>query len=282
MTPAQPLSPAKKALLAQLLSGRAAPLLAAAGPQRSDVLPARVPLTPAQERIWLAEQLAGPTALFTIGYTATEEDLDEEQAQRLLTLLLNRHAALRSRVSVDESGPYITFRPQTDFRVEMHPMGARDDEKRSGRLEQVELDWLTRAFDLNADPLLAMCLVTFPDAPPRLIVAIHHLVVDGASLLTIMLESHGGTPPSGGVDYPDIALWEASDQRRTHRERQVSAAADRLKSAPSPVHFPLDLAPPKQPSYRAGIQDLQLTDELTDRVRQLARDVGSTDQAVLL
>ncbi|MEU6756792.1 amino acid adenylation domain-containing protein [Streptomyces sp. NPDC046685] len=277
------LSPAKKALLAKLLAGKGAGLARPQGPVASGTVPGEVPLTPAQERIWLADQLAEAAPLFTLGFTARMDGrTDASDAQLLLEGLVSRHAALRSQVVVTEGRPVIRFRPVGDFRIEHIALGPESDPETGRRLAELEHEWLRHRFDLAAQPLLRMGLVTFPDAAARLLVAVHHLTVDAASLQVMLFEVLHGAPAAPGLDYPDIARWEAGEERAALRDRQVEEAVAALAGAPEPVRLPHDLSPPAEQGYSAGIHDIALPVELADQVRATARTLGLSDQMILL
>lgn len=277
------LSPAKQALLAKLLAGKGAGLARPQGPVASGRLPAEVPLTPAQERIWLADQLAETAPLFTLGFTArAERRTDVPDAQLLLEGLVSRHAALRSQVVVADGRPVVRFRPVGDFRIEHIALGPESDPGTGRRLAELEHEWLRHRFDLAGEPLLRMGLVTFPDAAARLLVAVHHLTVDAASLQIMLFEVLHGAPAAPGLDYPDIARWEAREERVALRGRQVEEAVAALAGAPDPVRLPHDLSPPAQQGYAAGIHDIALPVELADQVRATARALGLSDQMILL
>ncbi|TLQ44538.1 non-ribosomal peptide synthetase [Streptomyces marianii] len=277
------LSPAKQALLAKLLAGKGHALARPQGPAASGAVPAEVPLTPAQERIWLADQLTEDAPLFTLGFTArAERRMDLSDAQLLLEGLLSRHAALRSRVVVTDDGPVIRFRPTSDFRVEHIELGPEADPSTARRLAELEREWLAHRFDLTGEPLIRVGLVTFPDAVARLLVAVHHLTVDAASLQVMLHEVMHGAPPGPGLDYPDIAVWEASEPRVARRKRLVGEAVAALAGAPDPVSLPNDLVPPAVPDFSAGIHDIAIPVEVADRIRKTARRLGLTDQMVML
>ncbi|MGW1430246.1 amino acid adenylation domain-containing protein [Streptomyces sp. NPDC002431] len=278
------LSPAKQALLAQLLAGGNTALARPQGPVASGGLPEEVPLTPAQERIWLADQLAGEAPLFTLGFTARpERRITVSEARLLLESLVSRHAALRSRVVVTDDGPVIRFRPASDFRVEHVELGPEADPATARRLAELEREWLGHRFDLTGEPLFRLGLVTFPDAMPRVLVAVHHLTVDAVSLQVILMFALTRGAGSGpGLDYPDLAVWEASAARKAHRRHQVEEAVAALSGAPDPVALPPDLVPPAEPDFAAGIHAIVLPVELSDQVRETARRSGLMDQMVML
>lgn len=278
------LSPAKQALIAELLAGGNTALARRQGPVASGTVPDEVPLTPAQERIWLADQLAGDTPLFTLGFTARpDQRIAVSEAQLLLESLVSRHAALRSRVVVTDGGPVIRFRPASDFRVEHFELGPEADPATARRLAELEREWLGHRFDLTGEPLFRLGLMTFPDAMPRVLVAVHHLTVDAVSLQVILMFALTRGATSGpGLDYPDLAVWEASAARKAHRRRQVEEAVAALSGAPDPVLLPADLVPPAEPDFSAGIHDIALPVELADQVRETARRSGLMDQMVML
>ncbi|NJC68037.1 non-ribosomal peptide synthase/polyketide synthase, partial [Planosporangium flavigriseum] len=138
------------------------------------------PLTPIQR--WFLDDSAINPAHFTMTMLVElVEDVDEDALRRAVDALVDHHDALRMRFSrVD--GPW-----QQDSVPDSAPVFSQHDLPNVE--EMTRLDAMERAaiaaqtgLDIADGPLLAAVLFTFgPGRRPRLLLTVHHLVIDGVS-----------------------------------------------------------------------------------------------------
>ncbi|MFE9428493.1 non-ribosomal peptide synthase/polyketide synthase [Kitasatospora sp. NPDC006697] len=147
----------------------AADLLPAAAARAAEQGPVtgEVPLTPIQH--WLFDSLDGDPALVTQTTAHTvDPDVDPALLRQALAAVLEHHDALRLRATRQADG---SWRQRI-----AEPGEAPELWETEQAPEQVEL-----AFDLATGPLLRAALCRPAGAPPVLVLAAHHLVVDAVS-----------------------------------------------------------------------------------------------------
>ncbi|MFB8408828.1 non-ribosomal peptide synthetase [Streptomyces albidoflavus] len=220
---------------ADLLTGRTAREAAARAARRSapaaaDGREADGPLglLPAQHR-WLRDgELPEPdhfclNALFTTTFAPGTGRL-----RAVAHDLLVRHPALRTALAADGSVRLTAPDPA----AAVHQADLRDlaPEEAAGRLDQILAD-AQRSLSLAAGRVFRLTHATLPDGTARLLLTVHHFVLDGVSmgLLTDDLEAllDGCVPdrPATGPRAAGAALtkWLATDEARQDAARWVRA-----------------------------------------------------------
>nr|WP_255032036.1 non-ribosomal peptide synthetase [Pseudomonas aeruginosa] len=104
------------------------------------------------------------------------EALDPQALQGALAALVEQHDALRLRYMPGERGWQAEFLPQeaSEELLWERTLDATEE------LEEV-IEACQRSLDLRHGPLLRALLATLPDGSQRLLLVVHHLVVDGVS-----------------------------------------------------------------------------------------------------
>jgi amino acid adenylation domain-containing protein/non-ribosomal peptide synthase protein (TIGR01720 family) len=148
------------------------------------------PLTPVQR--WFFEQeLAVPSHWNQAVLLRPLAEMDAELLTRALRRVADWHDVLRLRYRVDADGQWRQdYRPPEAGDA---PMG-HDLLRRARVRDAAELEELCRdvqgSLDLRTGPLLRAALIRMEDGSQRLLVAVHHLIIDGVSW-RILLEDLG-------------------------------------------------------------------------------------------
>ncbi|HEV2634395.1 MAG TPA: condensation domain-containing protein, partial [Actinocrinis sp.] len=182
---------------------------------------APLPLSFAQQRLWLLDQLDPgsteyliPLALRVIG------PFDPAALQTALTGIVARHEVLRTRFAADTDGRPVQIvdapRPLT---VTTHDLrGTTDPAAREQALDLLIERESTRPIDLAAGPLIRADLIHLTDDENVLLITVHHIAFDGWSVgvlsreLTALYSAEiTGSPsalPGIGVQYADFSIWQ--------------------------------------------------------------------------
>ncbi|WP_189171548.1 non-ribosomal peptide synthetase [Pilimelia anulata] len=248
----------------------------AAGTDTIDPRPAgaAAPLSDAQRRMWLLQQLDPGTAAYNIcAAVGLAGDLDAPALTAAVAAACARHEVLRTVYpSADEQVVRAELSP-TLLPVDLSavPAGGRAD-----ALRDLGRRLGGAPFDLTIESPLRLRLVRFAADDHVLVLVAHHIAWDDASwavLLGDVAAAYGGTaaaPPS--PQYADYAAWE---QARDH-------AADldfwRGVLTPAPEHpaLPADRPRPDRPGESGGRIGRRLPAAVADRVRAVAREHNVT------
>ncbi|WP_416136204.1 amino acid adenylation domain-containing protein [Aquabacterium sp. A7-Y] len=200
---------AEAAAVAQPLAASAAPAEGLEDPQ------GLLPLTPIQH--WFFESgLRTPSHWNQAVLLQLRRPIEPEVLQRGLQLLVERHAALRTRFVRDAAGAWhqqVAEGDSADF-FERVDVSEVPSERLASTLE-AHGTALQARLDIERGPLLRAAWFACGSAEaPRLLVAIHHLAVDGVSwrvlldeLQTVCAQLAQGEPPTLPPVGSSYALW---------------------------------------------------------------------------
>uniref|UniRef100_UPI003D73D192 amino acid adenylation domain-containing protein n=1 Tax=Streptomyces chartreusis TaxID=1969 RepID=UPI003D73D192 len=245
--------------------------------------PGRVPLSFAQERMWFLQKLQGASGTYNIPIQVRlAGPLDTDALGAALADLVARHEALRTLYPEDADGPHQTvLPPDTGFTMEVvRDAGPAPDLAASA----------ARPFDLTRDlPLRATLYPTGPDTHVLLLV-VHHIATDGASLRPITEDLSAGyraridgeAPrfPELTVHYPDFAIWQR-ETLAADLPRQIDYWKEHLDGLPPEVTFPSDRPRPAVATHRGDHVEFPVDAELYQRMMDLAGRTRTTPFMIL-
>ncbi|MGQ3029421.1 MAG: condensation domain-containing protein, partial [Ferrovibrionaceae bacterium] len=187
--------------------------------------PARLALSPAQERLWFLWRLApDDTAYVIAGAVRLTGPLDVARLRRALTGVVARHEALRTRFVEHDGTPWQVIAEDAEY----------------GWSEAGDL--AVRPFDLERGPLLRAALSRVGPDRHDLLLSMHHIVADGWSIAILLREVSalyaGEDLPPLPIQYGDYALWQREwlDERRL--DRQLAYWRDRLGTEHPELRLP--------------------------------------------
>ncbi|WP_064746519.1 non-ribosomal peptide synthetase [Lysobacter antibioticus] len=283
------LSPEKRALLLQLGRRQAAARNALVRRER----PARLPLSFAQQRLWILDQFEPGSPVYNVPMSLwVEGRLDQAALQRALDEIVRRHESLRTVIQADSEGPcqqVLDPAPvplaQEDLRG--LPASAREAAAfERGRAEAA------RPFDLARGPMFRATLIQVEDQRRLLVLNAHHIVVDGWSLGILLDElqqlyaayaQNAASPlPEPALQYADYALWQREESERGKLQPQLDYWTQRLAGRLPVLELPGDRPRPARQDYAGAALRETVPAGLYEQVKQLAREHGATPFMVVL
>ncbi|HEY4457768.1 MAG TPA: amino acid adenylation domain-containing protein [Pseudonocardiaceae bacterium] len=192
-----------------------------------------------QRWVWTADQLAGDTPLYNIPRALhIRGALDPTALTAALRTVARRHQVLRTIYRDADGEPVPELLPETEIRVAV-----------------VEADPLAYAaaaarqrFDLRREPPIRASLVRCADDDWYLVVVLHHIAIDAASLGVFWRELssayQGAELAPLPSQYADFAAW----QRDQSVDSDLAYWRERL-AAPTPLRLPTDH---QRPAVRSG------------------------------
>ncbi|MEO6236333.1 MAG: amino acid adenylation domain-containing protein [Vicinamibacterales bacterium] len=246
---------------------------------------AAAPLSLAQERLWLFEQLEPATGVYNQAQAfRLEGRLDVGALAAALHGLVERHEGLRARLTASPQGP--TQHVQADARMAFDVVELTGGEEVRSFLDQEA----RRPFDLSTAPLCRATLVRRHDLDHTLLLTVHHIACDGWSVRILLRDLAAlydarvtGAPkalPEMRVHYADFAAWE----RRRLAQAGYAARLERRVAQLLPAAHGAPLVPSDTPRgrRRAGTRDMALDNPLSSAVRALAARHAATPYMVLM
>jgi len=253
-----------------------------------------MPLSLTQQRIWIVDQLAGG-GLASYNMAAGLDlrgPLDTNLLQASLAALVDRHEVLRSSFGEHDGDPVLTIADHLDVPMPLVDCGALPDTQRQQTIDRYLTDAANRPFDLAAPPLTRALLLKFDASHHVLILVLHHIVADGASVHVLIDElcagyraRRDGMPPALPalpIQYGDYAVWQREQLSPIKLRDEQQFWRTYLSNAPHFLALPTDRLRTPVASHNGGTARLTLSRETGERVQALAGARGMTPFAVLL
>ncbi len=245
-------------------------------------------LAPLQEGLFSLSHLSGDDDVYTIPFVVDiDGPLDGSRMRRAMEALLRRHSNLRA-VFWDEDLPRPVQIVPSDVELPWSEIDSAPEE-----LDTVTAAEIRRGFDLSRGPALRVLLVRVPSDGAgverrRMIVTMHHILIDGWSLGLFFTElralyGSGGSarelPPVR--PYRDYIAWLAAQDMASAQQRWVEylgVVDGPLMVADGGAAMGIDSAEVSAP---AEITRFTLSADETARVRTWARTQGLTLNTVV-
>ncbi|MEZ6090548.1 MAG: amino acid adenylation domain-containing protein [Pirellulaceae bacterium] len=261
------------------------------------------PLSSAQQRFWLLQQLEQTEAFLHVPVSITlRGSVDADHVQAALDRLCQRHAALRTIIeTVDQSLPtndraeIAGSRQQVDRVVQQRVLQtsrvplqfvdltvSSDGGSIADRLARHRDESIRRAFDLTSAPLMRATLLKIDNEHFVLDLVLHHIVCDAGSLEILLRDLFCDSDMSAsGLRYIDFAAWDQSVQRSGDLRNRLDYWCSRLAGLPERLSLP-NLKSNERPATEME-PIVSIVDVATElRLQRIARDAGMTTSMLYL
>ncbi|WP_371478781.1 amino acid adenylation domain-containing protein [Kitasatospora sp. NBC_00315] len=246
--------------------------------------PDRLPLSPAQQRLWFMDGMEQGSVYNVPVTLALRGEVDAGALDDALGDLLERHESLRTRFPSQDGGPVQHVTGPAEARAEFVLRRTRCS---AGEVEGLVAAAATHRFDLAEELLLRAHLLSVSPTEHTLVLVLHHIVSDGWSMCPLLRDlaqaytarAEPGTAPQWDelpVQYADYTLWQRellgdeADPGSTFR-RQVDYWTKQLADVPEELTLPLDRPRPAVAGHRGGLLSVRTGAELHAGLLELAR-----------
>jgi len=262
-------------------------------PLRWQSRPEKLPLSFAQERLWILEQLEPLGATYN-GPAAVRLDgeLDVAALRAAVNEIVARHESLRTRFESRLGEPVQVIEPGFEIDVPLEDVSALPEREQTRLLDEVLNRSASEPFDLGQLPLMRARLIRVRADRHVLLFNMHHIVSDGWSISILIDElstfytayRRQQVPQLErlAVQYADFALWQRSWLKGDYLQKQLDYWIQQLAGAPAVLELPTDRARPAMRSFRGLKYPVSLPRELSDGLKTLAKRQSVTPFMVLL
>jgi amino acid adenylation domain-containing protein/non-ribosomal peptide synthase protein (TIGR01720 family) len=252
-----------------------------------------LPLSFAQQRLWLIDQLEPDSPLYNLSMALRASGpLDTMALACSLGEIVRRHEALRTVFTTVDGEPVQVVRPPGPFLLPVVDLSALPKTPREALALALTAEEARRPFDLSQGPLFRASLLRMGPEDHMALVTMHHIVGDGWSLgilvreVTALYTAHGegrlSPLPELPVQYADFAVWQRSCLQGEVLEGEIAYWRGQLAGLPAVLELPADRPRPAVQSFRGAVRPVRFSAELTRRVQALGRREGATPFMVLL
>jgi len=246
-------------------------------------------MSSAQKRLYTLHQFDREGTGYNISVAMEiEGKLNVERLGAAFRRLVERHEALRT--SCELIGEEIVQKVHKEVEIEIEYKEAREE-----NAEDIVRNFI-RSFDLSKAPLLRVGLIKLNTQKHILMCDMHHIISDGISMRILIDEFvklyEGQELLPLRLQYKDYCAWQAhawqvhtpqdgmleSGIMKKHEEYWLKAFEGEIPT----LNLPTDCQRPPVQSFEGDSIHFELSEELTNGLRRIAKETGATMYMVLL
>lgn len=242
----------------------------------------RVPLSFAQERLWVAHQLDPSSPAYNVpGAVRVEGLLNPAALESCVTEIIRRHECLRTIFAEQDEGVVGIVLASVPGRVEIIDLTQLSEEEKEGRAMILAREEACRPFDLARGPLLRLFLLRMSDENHILLLTMHHIVCDGWSIGVLLRELMAfyqtfATHIASGLaelrfQYSDYAAWQQEQFESGALNVDLTYWRRQLEGAPELLPLPLDRPRPAVRSFAGALHQVVLAPDLLEALESFAQ-----------
>ncbi|MGY2010327.1 amino acid adenylation domain-containing protein [Nocardia gipuzkoensis] len=247
--------------------------------------PERIPLSQAQQRLWILNRFSEHAAAYNMPLAVeVEGPLDVAALRAGLVDVIERHESLRTTFPESPEGPYQLIHPAQAIPLTLDPIDAAGDD-----VAGLATEFAGYGFDLRSQAPVRVAL--YRTGPQRhvFLIVLHHICGDGWSiaplakdLMTAVAARAKGVAPQWTqlpVQYADFALWQREllgeeTDPASALSRQLTHWRSALAGLPEQLDLPLDRPRPLHRSTVGGRVEFTIPAEIRRAAIELAASRG--------
>lgn len=251
------------------------------------------PLSFAQQRLWFLDQLEPGNPAYNISFAiGLEGSLKVTLLERSLNEIVRRHEILRTTFSIINGQPAQIIAPSLRLTLSVVDYQEYPELERESEMQRLATQESQQPFDLTQEPLLRAKLVRLGQQEHRLLLTMHHIILDGSSaevfiqemaaLYKAFLTEKDSPLPEVSIQYKDFVYWQRQCFQEKQLETQLNYWKQQLEGVPAILQLPTDHPRPAVQTFRGASQSLELSKTLTNKLQTLSHQEGVTLFMVLL
>jgi tyrocidine synthetase III len=198
------------------------------------------PLSSSQKRLHILYRLDSSSTAYNMpGAVILEGQLEKDRMEKAFVSLVQRHESLRTAFEMREGNPVQIIQPIVDFNLEYYPADG---------LAQESIKGFIRAFDLSRAPLFRVGLKDIDASKYFLMIDMHHIISDGASMEIFIKEFaafyNGMALHPLRIHYKDYSQWQARGKEKERIKHQEAYWLDTLQGELPELNLPVDFERP--------------------------------------
>jgi amino acid adenylation domain-containing protein len=250
-----------------------------------------LPLSFAQERFWLLQQIAPENPFYNASIAfEISGNLNVIALEASLNEIIRRHEALRTQFFTLEGK--LTQIVRENWNLNLEIVEAKTVHNSKSQIDRFLADRSKQAFDLKHDLLLRSALLKLSETNAIFIVTVHHIVFDKWSEgilcreLTALYNAFSQGQPSPlpelPIQYADFASWQRQKLNADTRQKQLDYWQQTLSGHLPRLALPIDGSPLSHGDYRGAKAHRILPTSLAKALKSLMRQEKATRFTILL
>ncbi|MBE0377183.1 non-ribosomal peptide synthetase [Pseudoalteromonas prydzensis] len=248
---------------------------------------AQVPLSFAQQRMWLIDQMEEGSSHYNIPAAFhLQGDLNIDAVYSALQRIIERHEALRTVVVVGDNGPYQEVRSVNHVPIELKDLSKlKEDELASCLSTLIGLE-AQAPFDLKNDLMLRVSLIKLSAKHHVMMFNMHHIASDGWSISVLVKEftTLYSAYVKGEVaqlaelkaSYRDYAYAQQLPEAKQKQDIESKYWLEQLSGIPQIHSLPLDKIRPARQTYQGALIERRVNRETLSRLNEFSKQYDVT------
>ncbi|PCK07243.1 MAG: hypothetical protein COA42_15325 [Alteromonadaceae bacterium] len=247
-----------------------------------------LPLSFAQQRLWLLDQIENGSAHYNIpGALKLDGKLDCQALNNAFTGILERHESLRTCFKVNTDSQAIQhIQAAVPFVARMTDFSHDDENTRQLKVAEIVSAEFGRVFDLSCELMLQVHVLKLSEEEHVVLVVMHHIASDGWSLSILINEfsqlysafCRGQVNPLAPikVQYADYAHWQRHWLQDEVLDQQLEYWEAQLAGLPLAHSLPLDYVRPVIQTFSGSNYGAQLDESTSQDFIKLCQQRGAS------
>jgi len=243
------------------------------------------PLSSAQKRIFVLDKIENMNTSYNITRAyMIQGKLDFEKFEDSVKQLIARHESLRTSFSIVDGEPVQFVQESIDFQLTSEDT---NELELNSRIES-----FIQCFNLNSPPLLRIKIFKLSEKKQILVLDVHHIITDGASMDILVQELaffyKDQELPVLEVQYKDYSVWQQTiiNDLNRHEHKVISQQENYwinvYKDRVPVLNMPTDYPRTESRSFRGSNVIFTIVKELMNKISNIAMETGTTLFMILL
>lgn len=254
-----------------------------------------VPLSFAQQQVWLHSQMAGSTPIYNDAITIYRRGvLDFKVLERCMVEILRRHEVWRTTFDTIDGDPIQVIQSAPDrFPLEIIDLRRLEESERDSQARRLATENAQKPFDLKKGPLQHAIVVRLDEEEYRFYITFHQLVFDAISAYRVFLPELStlyeafstGKPsplPEPIRQYGDFAYWEQKTFADETWSKQLLFWREKLSGELPVLRWPHDRPRQVRETHRGNVERFMFDPAILPALRAFCRLQGVSSYMTLV
>ena len=245
------------------------------------------PVSSPQMRLFILNNMNGGTRYNMPFAMLVEGKLDIEKLEKAFSLLVQRHEVFRTSFQMIDGNPVQRIYDEGELKINIIEIkeDILEEQEYADEIKNL-MNRFIKPFELDKAPLVRVGLAKLGEEKYLLMLDIHHIISDGVStgiLTREFIELYRGDElPGPQFTYKDYALLQQEASYKEALKKQEEYWINRFQGEIPILDMPLDFRRPSVQDYQGANIRFKADSILTDKLKKLASNTGSTLYMVLL
>ena len=246
-----------------------------------------LPLSFAQQRLWFLAQLEDNSSAYNWPASfRLQGNLNTSALEQSLTEIVRRHEILRTNFSVVNGTPVQKINSSQPINLPVIDLQSFSESEREKEAEKLVTKEKEYPFDLAKGSLFRVMLIRLKPEEYIFTLSMHHIIADGwflnifiselSTLYSSFCEGKLSLLSELPIQYGDFAYWQRQYFQGENLQHQVNYWKQKLAEISPLLELPTDRPRPPIQTFSGDFEELFISQELTQQLKDLTQKSGAT------